>query len=181
MNINLAIGGRIKQLRHSHCMTQEELANRCELTKSYISQLENNKTSPSLATLSLILEVLGTNFSDFFHEDAENKIVFNKEEQIKKSFDGYDMTWLIPTSQKLMMESVLVEVAPLSQTMEDTPHEGEEFGYVLEGCIDVVYGSIIKTCKKGEAFYIETNKFHYVKNRTNKTAKLIWVSCPPNF
>ena len=102
-------------------------------------------------------------------------------EQIKKSFDGYDMTWLIPTSQKLMMESVLVEVAPLSQTMEDTPHEGEEFGYVLEGSIDVVYGSIIKTCKKGEAFYIETNKFHYVKNRTNKTAKLIWVSCPPNF
>ena len=174
-------GNKIKQLRTLLGLTQEELANRCELTKSYISQLENNKTSPSLATLSLILEVLGTNFSDFFHEEAENKIVFNKEEQIKKSFDGYDMTWLIPTSQKLTMESVLVDIAPLSQTLEDTPHEGEEFGYILEGSVDVVYGNVIKTCKKGEAFYIETNKFHYLINRTNKPAKLIWVSCPPNF
>jgi transcriptional regulator with XRE-family HTH domain len=107
-------GNKIKQLRTLLGLTQEELANRCELTKSYISQLENNKTSPSLATLSLILEVLGTNFSDFFHEEAENKIVFNKEEQIKKSFDGYDMTWLIPTSQKLTMESVLVEILPFN-------------------------------------------------------------------
>ena len=91
------------------------------------------------------------------------------------------MTWLITSSQKLAMESILVEVAPHSQTLEDTPHEGEEFGYVLEGSIDVVYGNVIHTCKKGEAFYFETNKLHFVKNRTNKVAKIIWVSCPPNF
>lgn len=174
-------GKKIKQLRTVFGLTQEELANRCELTKSYISQLENNKTSPSLATLSQILEVLGTNFSDFFHEELPEKIVFKKEEQIKKCFDGYDMTWLIPSSQKLAMESVLVEVAPLSQTLEDNPHEGEEFGYVLEGSVEIVYGNVSRTCKKGEAFYFETNKFHYVKNRTNKVAKIIWVSCPPNF
>lgn len=175
------LGKKINQMRSVLNLTQEELANRCELTKSYISQLENNKTSPSLATLTQILEVLGTNLADFFNEESPAKIVFNKDEQIKKSFEGYDMTWLIPTSQKLMMESVLVEVEPHAQTLEDTPHEGQEFGYVLEGCIDVVYGSLVKNCKKGEAFYIETNKSHYVKNRTNKTAKLIWVSCPPNF
>ena len=61
-------GEKIKQMRTLLNLTQEELANRCELTKSYISQLENNKTSPSLATLEVILEVLGTNFSDFFSE-----------------------------------------------------------------------------------------------------------------
>ena len=174
-------GDKIKQLRTVYGLTQEELANRCELTKSYISQLENNKTSPSLATLSQILDVLGTNFSDFFYEEAPEKFVFSKEEQNKKSFDGYDMTWLISSSQKLAMESVLVEIAPHSQTLEDTPHEGEEFGYVLEGSIDVVYGNVSKSCKKGEAFYFETNKFHFIKNRTNKVAKVIWVSCPPNF
>ena len=177
----MELGTKIRQMRTVLGLTQEELANRCELTKSYISQLENDKTSPSLATLTQILEVLGTNLADFFNEEPPVKIVFNKDEQIKKSFEGYDMTWLIPTSQKLMMESVLVEVAPHCQTMEDTPHEGQEFGYVLEGSIDVVYGNVIKNCKKGEAFYIETSKFHYVKNRTNKIAKLIWVSCPPNF
>ena len=175
------LGKKIKQMRSVLGLTQEELANRCELTKSYISQLENNKNSPSLATLTQILEVLGTNLAAFFNEEESSKIVFSKEEQIKKSFEGYDMTWLIPTSQKLTMESVLVEILPHEQTFEDTPHEGEEFGYVLEGSIDVVYGNVSKICKKGEAFYIETNKNHYVKNRTNKTAKIIWVSCPPNF
>ena len=40
-------GEKIKQMRTLLNLTQEELANRCELTKSYISQLENNKTSPS--------------------------------------------------------------------------------------------------------------------------------------
>ena len=77
-------GKKIKQHRTFLGLTQEELANRCELTKSYISQLENNKTSPSLATLGLVLEVLGTNFSDFFSEEKSSKIVFSKEEQIKK-------------------------------------------------------------------------------------------------
>ena len=158
------LGKKIRQMRNQKGLTQEELADRCELTKGYISQLENDKTSPSLATLTQILEVLGTNLADFFNEEPPVKIVFNKDEQIKKSFDGYDMTWLIPTSQKLMMESVLVEVAPYSQTLEDTPHDGQEFGYVLEGSIDVVYGNLVKNCKKGEAFYIETNKFHYLHN-----------------
>ena len=79
------LGKKIKQMRSVLNLTQEELANRCELTKSYISQLENNKTSPSLATLTQILEVLGTNLADFFNEEAPSKIVFNKEEQIKKA------------------------------------------------------------------------------------------------
>ena len=80
-------GEKIKQMRTLLNLTQEELANRCELTKSYISQLENNKTSPSLATLEVILEVLGTNFSDFFSEEKEPQIVFTKEEQFIKSLN----------------------------------------------------------------------------------------------
>ncbi len=65
------LGNRIKERRTLLMLTQEELANRCELTKGYISQLENNKVSPSIETLEIILDVLGTNFSDFFHEDKE--------------------------------------------------------------------------------------------------------------
>ena len=111
-------GEKIKQMRTLLNLTQEELANRCELTKSYISQLENNKTSPSLATLEVILEVLGTNFSDFFSEEKEPQIVFTKEEQFIKSFDGYDITWLVPASQRLMMEPILMEISPYSHSID---------------------------------------------------------------
>ena len=45
------IGSKIKSMRMEKQLTQEELANRCELSKGFISQLENNLTSPSIATL----------------------------------------------------------------------------------------------------------------------------------
>ena len=49
--INMDIGEKIKRLRTGKQLTQEELANRCELSKGFISQVENNLTSPSIATL----------------------------------------------------------------------------------------------------------------------------------
>ena len=57
----MQIGNKIKRMRIERGLTQEELANRCELSKGFISQVENDLTSPSIATLIDILEILGTN------------------------------------------------------------------------------------------------------------------------
>ena len=54
------LGKKIKQMRNQKGLTQEELADRCELTKGYISQLENNLNSPSITTLTDILSALGS-------------------------------------------------------------------------------------------------------------------------
>ena len=70
------IGEKIKRLRVKNSLTQEELADRCELTKGFISQVERDLTSPSIATLVDILEGLGTNLKDFFNETVDEKIVF---------------------------------------------------------------------------------------------------------
>lgn len=59
------IGEKIKRLRKKNGLTQEELADRCELTKGFISQIERDLTSPSIATLVDILESLGTNLQEF--------------------------------------------------------------------------------------------------------------------
>ena len=77
--IEVELGTKIKQLRLHCALTQEELADRCELTKGYISQLENDLTSPSIATLVDILSALGTNLKEFFSEEEEEKIVFKEE------------------------------------------------------------------------------------------------------
>ncbi|MDE5715569.1 MAG: XRE family transcriptional regulator [Anaeroplasmataceae bacterium] len=175
------LGIKIKDRRTLLMLTQEELANRCELTKGYISQLENNKVSPSIETLEIILEVLGTNFSDFFHEEQQDKIIFTSEEQYTKQFDGYSQTWLVPTSQEHAIEPILVELEPHATTFNDYPHPGEEFGYVIQGEVVVCYGQLKKICKSGESFYITTNRDHYIENRTKEKAVLIWVSTPPNF
>ena len=74
------IGAKIKQLRTQKDLTLEELASRCELTKGFLSQVERNLTSPSIATLNDILEALGTSLSDFFREDKDEKSVFRQED-----------------------------------------------------------------------------------------------------
>ena len=178
---NKDIGIKIKRLRTLLQLTQEELADRCKLTKGYISQLENNLTSPSISTLTDILNVLGTNLKDFFDDDEDDKIVFTNEDYIEKESDDSKMIWLVPNSQKNEMEPVIVTVNPNSNTTFDMPHEGQEFGFVLEGEVIVVVGNNSYVCKKGETFYFTTDKNHYIKNKKNKEAKIIWVSSPPNF
>jgi transcriptional regulator with XRE-family HTH domain len=106
------LGKKIKQMRNQKGLTQEELADRCELTKGYISQLENNLNSPSIATLTDILSALGSNLSEFFREETEDKVVFSKNEFMEKDSDGILFNWLIPNAQKNMMEHILVELSP---------------------------------------------------------------------
>jgi len=72
----MKIGEKIRSLRIKNQLTQEELANRCELSKGFISQVERDLTSPSIATLLDILECLGTNIKDFFNEPIDEKNCF---------------------------------------------------------------------------------------------------------
>mgnify|MGYP002564477772 FL=1 len=103
----MVIGEKIKNLRLSCELTQEELADRCELTKGYISQLENDLTSPSIATLIDILSALGTNLKEFFSDDEqEERVCFGKNDFIEKVTDGYTLNWLVPNAQKNAMEPV---------------------------------------------------------------------------
>ncbi len=175
------IGNKIWQMRNQKGLTQEELADRCELTKGYISQLENNLNSPSIATLTDILSALGSNLSEFFREETQEKVVFCKNEFIEKDSDGVLWNWLIPNAQKNMMEPVLVQLEEGTQTAGDIPHEGEEFGYVLEGKIAILLGNQYHICKKGEAFYYQANKPHAILNKGKNKAKFLWISTPPNF
>lgn len=177
----MEIGNKIKQLRLQCDLTQEELANRCELTKGYISQLENELTSPSIATLMDILSALGTNLKDFFAEEPEEKIVFKENEFIEKETAQYTLNWLVPNSQKNEMEPVLVDLMPKKNTEPDVPHEGEEFGFVLAGTVIVHLGNKKYKVNKGESFYYSASKEHYIENNTDRVAKFIWVATPPTF
>jgi len=176
------IGENLKRIRVANSLTQQELADRCELTKGYISQLERDLTSPSIATLTDILECLGTDLAGFFNEAIDSKIVFKEEDVfIKESDDNYIINWIIPNAQKNKMEPILVELKSNGITKSDEPHEGEEFGYVLSGAIMLNYGNQVYKVKKGESFYIKTNKTHYIENVSKNPARVIWVSTPPNF
>ncbi len=177
----MLLGEKIKMLRIQHGLTQEELANRCELSKGFISQIERDLTSPSIATLIDILECLGTNLKDFFSEETEEKIVFTSEDYFVKEEEDKSITWLVPSAQKNSMEPIMLSLKGNTKTEIDDPHDGEEFGYVLSGKIIVVCGKVHKKCKKGESFYFNSNQPHYIENAGTTEATVLWVSTPPSF
>lgn len=177
------IGNKIKELRIAKGLTQEELAARSELSKGFISQLERDLTSPSIATLIDILQCLGTNLNDFFSEQPDEQIVFHEDDFFQKNDTDLQNTieWIIPNAQKNMMEPIRLTLQPGGSTYRDMPHEGEEFGYVLSGSIKIHVGNKTYSAKKGESFYFIPHSEHYITANKTTGAKLIWVSTPPSF
>lgn len=177
------IGQKIKELRVQKSLTQEELADRAELSKGFISQLERDLTSPSIATLMDILQCLGTNLEEFFSETTAEQVVFKKTDYFEKHDTELNnlVKWIIPNAQKNMMEPILLSLDPGGSTYPDNPHEGEEFGYVISGSIVLHIGSRSFKAKKGESFYFTANKQHHITASNKSGATILWVSTPPSF
>lgn len=179
----MSIGSKLKELRVQKSLTQEELANRAELSKGYISQIERDLTSPSIATLVDILQCLGSNLEEFFSGTSSEQVVFKKIDYFEKYDQELksDIKWIIPTAQKNMMEPILLTLEEGGSTYPDNPHEGEEFGFVLKGSILLHVGNNTYKVRKGESFYYVANKQHYIESNSKTGASLIWVSTPPSF
>ena len=180
--INRTIGRKIRDLRNQKGLTQQELADRTELTKGYISQLENGNVAPSVITLLDLIECLGTTPSDFFKDTQPEQVVFSEQGFFEKiNEEGSSIQWIVPTAQKNLMEPLLVRLEPHSRLDEDVPHEGEEFGFVISGRIRLHLGDQMWIVKAGESFYYAADKVHFIENSTAQPARFIWVSTPPSF
>ena len=179
----MKIGNKLKMLRIKNGLTQEELANRSELSKGFISQIERDLTSPSIATLVDLLQCLGTNLKNFFNDAVDEKIVFGKDDIfVKENHDlHHEIKWIVPDSQKNSMEPILLILEAGGSSELDDPHEGEEFGYVLSGSIYIHLGSRKYRVKKDESFYFKSSVIHSISNGGKNEAKLLWVSTPPSF
>ena len=180
----MEIGSKIKRLRVRLGLTQEELAARTELTKGFISQLERDITSPSIATLMDILEALGTNVSEFFSDREDDGVMtYAADDMFIKTDEeaGVSIRWLVTNAQRNALEPILVTLAPGASTEPDDPHEGEEFGYVLSGVITLVSGEQKRKVRRGDAFYFRPTGVHYLINTGKSEGKVLWVSTPPSF
>ena len=118
--------------------------------------------------------------SFFMEEDNNEKIVFKKDDYFEKTTPSYSLMWLVNNSQKNEMEPIRLTLDPGGSTYPDLPHEGEEFGYVLSGSIQIHIGNRTHKAKKGEAFYFTPSNKHHIEAGKNG-ATLIWVSSPPSF
>ena len=177
------IGNRMKELRIQYGLTQQELADRSELTKGFISQLERNQNTPSVSTLLDIIQCLGTTPAEFFADEEPEQIVFKESDYFEKTDEENKslVEWVVPNAQKNAMEPVRLTLHAGGTSEILSPHSGEEFGYVTKGTVRIHYGSKSHTVKAGEAFYFKAGKRHFIENKSGKDAIVIWVSTPPSF
>ena len=108
-----SIGERLKRLRIQKNLTQEELGERTDLSKGYISQVERDLASPSMETFFNILQVLGCAPKDFFDkESTSQKVYYSLEDQTsyEETDEGYELTWLVPESNEKEMESLILKL-----------------------------------------------------------------------
>ncbi len=178
------IGKSLRQLRQQRGLTQEELADRCELSKGFISQVERNLASPSIATLTDMLECLGVTLSAFFTERTEEKTVFTPQDMFVKE-DAEQLhgsvTWLVPDAQKNQMEPILIELGEGGESWPLPPGEGEEFGYVLQGTVLLITGQKRLRVRAGCSFCLHPREEHSLRNAGRIRARVLWVSTPPSF
>ncbi|MCK2156265.1 XRE family transcriptional regulator [Exiguobacterium sp. 17-1] len=170
------IGNKIKNLRLQKGLTQEELGERTDLSKGYISQIEREISSPSIETLFSLLEVLGISAKDFFDEDTLNQKVVYSQKDVTRYEDleqGYHVTWLIPESNEKEMEPVLLHLAPGGHFKAYEPSGSETFVYVLEGSVTLRLGRESFVAAQGETLYYKASEIHQLRNDSKAETRVL--------
>jgi len=187
-NCNTFVGSKIKGLRETKNLSLEEIAERSGLTVEQITSIENDQNLPSLGPLIKIARALGVRLGTFMDDnDALGPIVTRAKDREKDSCISFSngatdarkhMEYHPLAQQKAgrHMEPFVIDINP-----EDAPdfqlsaHEGEEFIYVMEGEIEIVYGKETYNLKKGDSIFYDSIVNHHVHGAPGKSAKILAV------
>lgn len=180
----LSIGQQIKQLRLDKGLTLQELAERAGLTASHISQIENAKSSPSLATLKVISRELGCRLIDFFADELVDDPVITSEKDWTQvhlpAWESASMQMVRTVGYKRMQPFYTV-IPPGGRSREAYSHIGDEFGFILEGVLTLLVGAEVYKVPKKTAFYYSSLKPHSWRNDGKRPCSVIWVVSPPTW
>ncbi len=178
----MKIGERIRNLRLASNLTQEELAERADLAKSFISQLERDQVSIAVDNLLQILTVLNIKPTDFFREEVRETVVYSADQRtalVDMGAEKFEL--LIPGGTNRTMEAALVHMLSGQKTYPVKPFQGEAFGFVLKGSVTIRFGADTYHARTGESFYFSGEREHVLENSGGRPAEFLWVTSPPMF
>ena len=140
---DMALGAyTLEELGFELPKTFEEFLGVMERWNIAIPEQMYNDAIPQIAAvkkLMLLQTFYNNGWQPNWKEMVEDK--FSIIRNYIKETDEYKIEWLVPNSQKNEMEPIMITINPGCATDVDMPHEGQEFGYVLEGKVVVVYGN----------------------------------------
>jgi transcriptional regulator with XRE-family HTH domain len=133
------IGFFLKKIRKEKHFTLNEVAKSTNLTASLLSQIENDKTSPSLNSLEVLLKYYKVNISDFFKQVEQKSHIFIKaaeKETLVNTSAGVKLSLLASKLENNVLESFSVYLSPASSITAarlKPDISGERFFYMISG------------------------------------------------
>ena len=177
------LGKKLKHLRLQKNLTQKKLAEKIGCTSAYICQLESGKTDPSISALKKIANILGITIVDFFRTNYEEKVVVRSTEREVFKFPKSKtcIEILVPNPGTKKIDARLAIVEPGGSSRGSYNHQGEEFGYLIQGELDLFYNGETFHLNEGDSFYLYSHIGHEYQNMGNHQTVILWVNHPPTF
>ena len=181
----IPVGEKIKVLREQKGFSLKDVADQTGFSTALISQMENHLISPSLGTLIKLAKALEVKVGDFFGETHEEPfaIVRKDERKTVSRFAskegvkyGYGYESLGFEKKNRHMEPFIVTLEPATiKTSKTSTHEGEEFIYVLEGEMEVIFGDHRDVLHPGDSIYYDSTIPHRVQCHQEKVTRILAV------
>ncbi|KGX90035.1 helix-turn-helix domain-containing protein [Pontibacillus marinus] len=157
------IGTKIRAIRNRKNITITQMCEATGLSKGFISNVENNNTSPSINTLNTIAEFLKVPLPYLLLEKKQHMRVVRKDDRRTSSYKNLKIEHL---TSKGPLQLRIVESPPGVAIGEDESHahEGEECHLVLEGKVLAEQGEDSIIAEEGDSFCWNASVPHTVKN-----------------
>lgn len=177
------LGERIRALRSVQGLTLTRLAHEAGVSPSFLSMLENGKTSIAAPRLQAIAQVFGLDTGDLLPEagarGALQVVRRDRRPAVPPMEDGIEASFLARDVRR-KIQPVLLRLEPGVQHDNDVGHAGEEFVFVLRGCVRVTVGEEAPVeLETGDAASYPSALPHTYENRGAQIAEVMTVSTPP--
>lgn len=173
---------KVKTLRKRKGMTLKMLGKKVGCTDAYLSQIETGKAVPSITILQKLADVLEADVKSLLSDAKEiEPIVMRKNERVRILYPESNVSaeLLVKKIVEKRMEPLYKVIPAHSSTHGIHKHEGEEFGYILKGELELQVGDKKFIVREGDSFYFMSVSPHSYKNDMNIDCETIWVVSPP--
>lgn len=186
------VGGRLREIRLAAGLSQRELAARSGVTHSLISLIEQNRNSPSVASLRKILDGVPMSMVNFFDErrtprdrvffDADDLIdLTSRLHQVNGGESRGRMSFRqVGDAQAHNLQILHESYEPGADTgVAMLKHDSHEGGVVLSGELEVTVGDQAKVLGPGEAYLFDSRVPHRFRNIGTERCIVVSACTPP--
>lgn len=179
----MKIGQKIRQVRTARGLTLHQVAQKVGLTRGAISQIERDRSNPSIGTLKAIADALGITMGSLFDaaRPSGSLVVHPSARKVLSPRRGITYHLLTPDLNG-RVEFILSEYQPGATTGDVRyTHAGEECGLVLQGRLELQVGEETYVLKAGDSIRFDCSVPHRLTNVGKSVLRCIWAVSPPSF